>query len=218
MQTKRIKRVVLCALSVVIAILAVNLFLSGRQIVEQESAYRAARTEYIQLREAAGIAIDETYQVEGIDWDALRAINPGVVGWITVPGTQINYPITQGVDNAHYLYHTFAGVRNSSGAVFLHYRAASDFSGHVQLFAHNMRDGSMFAGLHGWTGDTFRIYTPDGRMLTFAVTKRKVVSVWSDVFLSNAEGTLLVTCVSGRPDVRLVVWSELQNEERRHSE
>ena len=215
MQTKRIKRIVVCALSVVIAVLAVNLFFSGRQIVERETEYRAARTEYVQLRETAGIVSDEPYQAEGIDFDALRAINLGVVGWITLPGTNISYPVVQGADNAHYLYHTFAGVRNSSGAVFLHYRAAPDFSGHVQIFGHNMRDGSMFAGLHGWTGDTFRIYTPDGRVLTYAVTKRRAVSVWSDIFLSNADGVLLVTCVISRPDVRLVVWGELQNEERR---
>lgn len=41
----------------------------------------------------------------GIDWDYWRSVNPDVVGWIRVEGTQIDYPIVQASpdDPDHYL-------------------------------------------------------------------------------------------------------------------
>ena len=38
-----------------------------------------------------------------VDFDALKAICPDVVGWILIEGTDINYPIVQGKDNNQYL-------------------------------------------------------------------------------------------------------------------
>lgn len=44
-----------------------------------------------------------------VDWNALRAINPDVVGWIYVPGTTVNFPIVHGTDDEHYLKTDFYG-------------------------------------------------------------------------------------------------------------
>ena len=35
-----------------------------------------------------------------IDLEALREINPDVIGWICIPGTDLSYPLLQGRDNA----------------------------------------------------------------------------------------------------------------------
>ena len=40
-----------------------------------------------------------------IDFDALKKINPDVVSWITIPGTNIDYPLLQGKDNNLSLIH-----------------------------------------------------------------------------------------------------------------
>ena len=45
-----------------------------------------------------------------IDFTELKNINPDVVGWIVVEGTQINYPIVQGKNNSFYLNHSL--IRN----------------------------------------------------------------------------------------------------------
>lgn len=182
--------------------------LSAQEIVERQGEYAEARNEYGQLRFSATAPIEDELSMSNeqlsIDFDALRAINPDIVGWIVVPGTEISYPIVQGRDNAHYLRHTFGGRQSASGAIFLDYRDAPDFRGRARIYGHNMRDGSMFAGLRGWDGDRFLIHTPDGT-LEFAVTMRRAVSVCDGMFTSHADGVTLVTCVNGRPDVRFVV-------------
>lgn len=65
-----------------------------------------------------------------VDWNALRAINPDVVGWIYVPGTTVNFPIVHGTDDEHYLKTDFYGQTSwvSFGSIFLSAANAADFS------------------------------------------------------------------------------------------
>jgi len=175
---------------------------SASQIVSRSVEYRAAQSEYDNLREQAGSENED--EDGGIQWDALAAINPGVVGWIVVPGTEISYPIVQGSDNARYLRYTFAGTRNASGAIFLDYRDCADFTGRTKIYGHNMRDGTMFSSLLDWQGDTFTIHTPGG-VMEFVVTARDALPLAEIVQL---DGVALITCVNGRPDVRWVVQAE----------
>lgn len=84
--------------------------------------------------------------------DALRQVNPQVTGWIRIPGTSIHYPITQTEDNSYYLTHTWEGEPNYCGAIFLETMNSADFSDfNTIIYGHNMRNGSMFAGLHDYT-------------------------------------------------------------------
>ena len=87
----------------------------------------------------------------GVDWDALRAVNPDVVGWIYVPNTVINYPIVQTDDNNYYLHHNFwreSGWVAQVGCIFLACENASDFSDtNNSIFGHHMNNGSMFGAI-----------------------------------------------------------------------
>ena len=205
--TKKTRLIIQCSLLLALAGFIMLFNFAGRQMIEQERVYVEARTEYSGLRELAqGGDICET---ESIDWDALRAINPDVVGWLYVPDTGISYPVVQGEDNAHYLRHTFSGERNASGTIFLDFRDSTDFHSAARVFGHNMRDGSMFAELLSWTGDMFIIHTP-GDTLGIMVTARGAVSVRDEIFTAQAlaDEIVLVTCVNGRPDLRWVVRGE----------
>lgn len=83
------------------------------------------------------------------DLDALRQVNEDVLGWIQIPGSKIDYPILQGEDNEYYLKRTWKGHRNPVGSVFLEYRNSPDLTDwNTIIYAHNMDNGTMFAGLH----------------------------------------------------------------------
>jgi sortase B len=86
-----------------------------------------------------------------INWDALRTINPDIVGWIMIPGTVINYPIVQAGDNDFYLNHLADKTPSDTGAVFLDYEndpAIADWNNII--YGHNLLDGSMFASLKSY--------------------------------------------------------------------
>lgn len=83
------------------------------------------------------------------DWDALKKINKEIVGWITLKGTPINYPVLlhKGDDESYqyYLNHSYKQEWSDYGAIFVDYRSNKGTkSKNVILHGHNMLDGSMF--------------------------------------------------------------------------
>ena len=61
-----------------------------------------------------------------MDVEALRQVNPEVLGWLWMPNTQISYPLMQGTDNEYYLHNTWKNEPNELGAIFLDHRSAPD--------------------------------------------------------------------------------------------
>lgn len=84
-----------------------------------------------------------------VNFNELKSINDDVKGWITVNGTNINYPFVQAKDNKYYLNHAFNKSYNSSGWVFLDYRNdLSNFNDkNTIIYAHSMKNKTMFGSL-----------------------------------------------------------------------
>lgn len=93
------------------------------------------------------------------DWDALKEINPDIIAWITVPGTDIDCPVLKCPSENYYLNHDYTGAYNSIGAVFIQPDASEDFSDqHTVIYAHNI--SQMFGTLHRYEdADFFHTYT-----------------------------------------------------------
>lgn len=78
----------------------------------------------------------------------LKEDYPDAVGWVTVPGTDVDYPFVQGKNNSYYLRRGIDGKYLYAGVPFLDYRCEPDFSGQNSiLFGHNLRNGTMFGTL-----------------------------------------------------------------------
>lgn len=88
-----------------------------------------------------------------IDFNALKSVNPEVIGWIYVEALDgVNYPIVQAADNDKYLHLTYEGNYNFAGTIFIDYENSSDFNDcNTLVYGHNMKNGSMFGQLKKFT-------------------------------------------------------------------
>ena len=73
--------------------------------------------------------------------------NSDLAGWLTIPGTRIDYPVMYSPDEPErYLHANFDAAYSFAGLPFLD-AACDTESGNRIIYAHNMLDGSMFRTL-----------------------------------------------------------------------
>ena len=83
------------------------------------------------------------------EYAALFEMNSDLVGWISIPDTNIHYPVMQTPDRTdYYLYRDFYGQDSTHGCIYV--REQCDVltpSDNVVIYGHRMKDGSMFNNL-----------------------------------------------------------------------
>lgn len=141
-----------------------------------------------------------------VDFEALSKINPDIVGWICIEGTNINYPVVQGTDNDYYLTHLFDGTDNSSGCIFLDYRCSADFSDwHSIVYGHHRKDNRMFSGLMAYKEQEFYDEHPVVLLVTPAAYYR--IQLFSGYVTDDSVNAWELS----REDLDVAVWlRELQ--------
>lgn len=89
------------------------------------------------------------YQPHSVD--DLLSMNSDCFGWISIAGTNINYPVMHTSNNPQkYLNRNFYGEYSQSGVPFLDSRCTED-SSNLIVYGHNMNNGTMFADLCNYT-------------------------------------------------------------------
>ena len=171
------KKKILLTVSILVFIAAVICAgIADNQYLQEKNA----GNEYEKIREEAGSGIpEENTEPEvpekdpveiPIDFDKLQERNPDVYAWITIPNTDIDYPVLQsGTDNTYYLTHTIDRTENPEGSIFTENYNGKDFEDpNTVIYGHNMKNGSMFEDLLNYRDRSFfdenrevLIYTPD---------------------------------------------------------
>lgn len=94
---------------------------------------------------------------KNLDWDYLHGLNKDIYAWITIPNTQIDYPILQHeTDDSYYLSHNVDGSKGYPGCIYTekaNYKDFLDFN--TVIYGHNMKSGTMFSDLHDFEDGTF---------------------------------------------------------------
>lgn len=83
-----------------------------------------------------------------VDWDYWLGINPDIVAWVEIPGTELSYPIVQAKkdDPQFYLRHDVYGTWNFAGCPYLDASCGEGGifgSQNAVVFGHNMGGGDM---------------------------------------------------------------------------
>ena len=130
-----------------------------------------------------------------INFTELKKVNSDIVGWITIDGTQVNYPIVQGKDNSYYLNHSSNKSYNSLGSIFMDYNSNKDFKDfNTFIYGHNTKNGSMFGEIKKYMDVNFYkkhpfffLYTPSQNY------KVEIFSVYVDEATSNSYNQSFIT-------------------------
>lgn len=179
----------------------------------------------------AGVVYDlfklttEGFQLaQDTSWAAMYAINPNVVAWLKMDGTNINHPVVQGKDNFEYLAKGFDGKRYAGGTLFLDSDNKKDFSDDYNIIhGHHMAFGAMFGDLEKYLNKDFLQRHDTGLLKTRKRNyKLKVIGVETvnayDAILvpgkipkgvSGEHVLALATCTDALNDDRTVVFCEM---------
>lgn len=95
---------------------------------------------------------------KNIDFEAQRSeVNEHIYAWITIPGTVIDYPIVQHPEDPdYYLEYNLDHTKGRPGGIFTQFYNSMDWEdANTVIYGHNMRVGTMFAGLHQYEDPQF---------------------------------------------------------------
>jgi len=92
-----------------------------------------------------------------VNLSALQAEYPDIQGWISIPGTCVDYPVLQSSadDPEYYLRRTYKGEHRTAGSIFFQWDCSPE-SKNLVVYGHNMSDGTMFAVLQKMADEAFR--------------------------------------------------------------
>ena len=152
------------ATKVIIVCLAAIVVISGWKIFTIVKGYMSDRSVYDEVSDVAG---DD----DNIDFDALREINPDVIGWLRYEDTVIDYPVVQGEDNETYLSMLFDRTWGGCGTLFADCITEAPFRQfNTIVYGHHMKDGTMFACFNNLKDPEyckkyprFELFTPEGK-------------------------------------------------------
>lgn len=83
------------------------------------------------------------------DLDSAQKKNPDVYAWLTIPGTNIDYPVCQSTNDVFYLTHNVDKRLDANGALYTEsaYNTRTFTDPVTVIYGHNMRSGRMFGHL-----------------------------------------------------------------------
>lgn len=146
---------------------------------------------------------------------ALIAENADCIGWLSIDGTNISYPVMHTPsDPQKYLRRNFYGKYSQSGVPFLDGRCDLQ-STNLIIYGHNMKNGTMFSDLKKYLNTDFlnshrtvRLETADGVFL-FTVTevrRTNTADQWYNRITSeDGRQLILSTCYGSGKDGRLLI-------------
>jgi len=145
---------------ILILVCAIVFVVSAYQLISYYAADHQAESDFDALRPPVAAQTDTKDPVDPTSFEArlpyyenLKSENPDFTAWLTVPETNIDYPVMQTPKNQdYYIDKNFQKKYSASGSLFL--SSLSDTaapSDVVTVYGHHMKTGAMFGKLEDMT-------------------------------------------------------------------
>lgn len=140
----------------VLMVLCLVVFLvSGGVLLKRYIDDRQTENEFAQLASMIGPeATGESGESNSARFAALRDQNSDFIGWISIDGTNLDFPVMYAPDNKDfYLRHDFNKEYSVYGVPYLDEKTtlgANDQSENLIVYGHNMKTGTIFGCLTGY--------------------------------------------------------------------
>ena len=112
---------------------------------------KTKQSESVTASESHGTDAEDSTATYREKYENLLTEYPDLVGWITIPGTHIDYPVMQRPGEGteyYYLKHDYSGESSASGAIFAHESCDIETPcNNIIIYGHNMKSGTMFHDL-----------------------------------------------------------------------
>ncbi|MBO4377642.1 MAG: class B sortase [Clostridia bacterium] len=123
---------------------------------EKKAAEEAEQKAAEEALAAARAKAEASFTSYGAPFEELKAINPDVNGWLTMPGTAIDYPLVQGETNNSYINTDVYGEFALAGSIFLDSRNDDYYTDpYSLLYGHNMSKHRMFSDVNLYKDEAF---------------------------------------------------------------
>lgn len=133
----------------------------------QVSAKSAREFEELAALKEAGVSgtkevkihyTDDTIEVPDVlpEYQLLLQKNQGLIGWVKIDDTVIDYPVMQTVNNEYYLDHNFNLEEDRNGCIFMDYQCdVVKGCDNIILYGHHMKSGKMFGSLNKYSKEAY---------------------------------------------------------------
>ena len=153
--------------------LGVFIYSSANIIKDYYGSYKAGK-DLSNLKESVFNVSEKSADAKKeVNLEELKKLNSDSIGWLEVPGTNIDEPVVQGKDNDYYLWRDFKkNTYPVTGTFFLDMYNKADFTDRISyIFGHNIWDKTKFYDLRKFEDKTFLennktvyVYTEKGKL------------------------------------------------------
>ncbi len=127
---------------------------------------------------------EEPKEESKINFDELQSINPDIIAWIYIGGTNINYPILQSKSNTYYLKHNYKKEYSGAGSIYMDANADKDFnSQNTFIYGHYTRNKTMFGEIGNFMNQDF--FDTHKEIFIYTPSKTYIVDLFS-VYVDEA--------------------------------
>ena len=128
-----------------------HIWKEAHQKAEEQQAFEQLEEQVVLPKPTNPPALESTsygdQEIAVHDAAALQSSNSDFIGWLSIPGTVISYPVMcSPSEPERYLHRDFYGRNSFSGTPFLDARCDLQ-CGNLIIYGHNMNNGSMFGTL-----------------------------------------------------------------------